>query len=97
MLVLGVKACIMFITDGGGKRRGDYCFAIHDRMGEGTTNCCGAFATLIHLMDPDLSNFASIPLDGHLALNVVGSWPIDCHMVQLNSLRRHVKNLEAHI
>ena len=103
----------MSTIDGGDERRGDYHLVSQDAVGggstyshvpedatsRGTTYRHASSAIPTRSQDPGPSNVVPNPVCGpsSSAPNVVGSRPTDYLVVQVNSLRRHVRNLEAQI
>ena len=101
----------MSTIDGGDKCGGNYCpvsqdavggdntysHVPEDAVGGGRTYCLDSSTIPTCSQDPGLSNVVPNPNRGpsSSAPNVVGSRPTDSLLVQVNSLRRHVRNLEA--
>ena len=102
----------MSSTDGGAERRGDYRPISQDAVGGGNTYSHGpenaACGGTTHRRDSSTiptcsqdpgSSTVPNPVRGpsSSAPNVVGGRPADSLVVQVNSLKRHVRNLEAQI
>ena len=102
----------MSSTDRGDEHRGDYRPVSQDAVGGGTyshgpedaarggaTHRRDSSAIPTRSQDPGPSNVVPNPVRGpsSSAPNVVGSRPADSLVVQVNSLKRHVRNLEVQI
>ena len=101
----------MSSIDGGDEHRGDYrpvsqdavgggsmySHVLEDAAGGGTTYRRDSSAIPTRSQDLGPSNVVPNHVRGpsSFAPNVVGSRPTDSLVIQVNSLRRHVRNLEA--